>query len=154
MISARAFDLSARIWNLRAKEDRGEDVAVQLAAALLERTKFQDELRRHQVSALPQDEILMYRLVNIPHINSNVQIRCLVEGETIRIIACPIGSVFRDGLSVEVTNVYISNRMMNKPEALRGMIGNMIVFSIEAAREAGYAMAMADIRKLIGVKQD
>ncbi len=35
-----ALELSRRIWNLRARDERGEDVRDALAAALAERTAY------------------------------------------------------------------------------------------------------------------
>ncbi len=39
-IPSFALELSRRIWNLRARSDRGEDVSAELAAAIAARAQY------------------------------------------------------------------------------------------------------------------
>ena len=96
----------------------------------------------------------MHRLVNVPHKNSKSEIRAVVEGNQITIIAADPGSTWRDGHSVMMTDEYIGDHMLAKPQELRELVGRSLAIAIEMARDIGYAQAMADVRGLIGAKAE
>lgn len=94
----------------------------------------------------------MYRLVNVPHKDSKIEIRGEVEGEAIFIIAAAADSVWRDGRACLIADTYIDAHLLAKPDQLRKKVAEDLALAIRMARDAGYAHAMADIRRLIGAK--
>lgn len=52
-----------------------------------------------------------------------------------------------------MTSIYVGDHMLTKPQALREMYGRDIAMAIRLARNAGYAQALADVRKVLGLNQ-
>ena len=95
----------------------------------------------------------MYQLVNVPTAKSKTEIRGVVEGEHIYIIAAEKDSNWRDGHSVAMTDMYIGSHMFDDPAALRRMVAGALARAIEMARDAGYNHAMFDVCNLIGAQR-
>lgn len=94
----------------------------------------------------------MYRLVNIPHKDSRVEVDSKVEGETVKLFASDkqASEGFRE---LTMDTLYIGDHMFDKPEALREMVGRALVHAVTRARDVGYMQAQADIRDALGIKR-
>lgn len=97
---------------------------------------------------------MMFRLVNVPTQKSSLEIKGVVEGQEILVIAAEPNTkveCWRGHASI-MTDEFVGDHMLDKPEALRQMFANSLATAIRMARDAGYAQAMADVRNLIGAK--
>ena len=95
----------------------------------------------------------MDRLVNVPRRDAvNIAVQPVVEGETIYIVAGEKNAqpFWRNGRSVSVTEVYIPDHMLSKPQELREYIGRTIAGVIIRARDIGHEQAKAELREWIG----
>jgi hypothetical protein len=92
----------------------------------------------------------MYSVTNIPTEKSRHQIKALVEGDAILIRAVEQPGTYGIGM----TTMHVGDHMLAKPEALRKMIGEAITVAIRFGRDAGYAHAQADMRRVIGAAQE
>jgi hypothetical protein len=94
----------------------------------------------------------MYNLTNIPHHKDRREVDSRVDGETVRLIAfdrqAPEG--FQE---LGMDTLFVGDHMLDKPEALREMIGRALVHVVIRARDVGYRQAQADIRDALGVKR-
>jgi hypothetical protein len=94
----------------------------------------------------------MYSLVNVPTAASGVEIKGVVEGDHILIIAAEKGSKWRDGHSVMMADTWLGEHVLSAPEFLRQKYADDLATAIRMGRDAGYAQALADIRHLLGIK--
>lgn len=94
----------------------------------------------------------MHDMTNVPHKSSVVEIRGIVQGEQIVIIAAERDSKWGDGRSVQMASTYYGDHLFKDPKHMRQKIAADIAATVRAARDAGYAQAMEDVRRLIGAK--
>ena len=94
----------------------------------------------------------IYPIVNVPHADDkNKRLEILVEGETIG-VWCIDKTQDAPFNRVRVCDLYVGAFMFGNPADLSLMIGRSIVSAIEQARDRGYVMAQADIRRAIGCR--
>lgn len=91
----------------------------------------------------------IHQLTNVPTKDSKIEIRPIVDGETIKIVAAERHAAPND-YSV-MTTTFIGNHMMEKPELLREMYARDLATVIQYARDAGYRQAQIDICRALGL---
>lgn len=95
----------------------------------------------------------MYSVVNIPHAsNKRAELTASVESDHAKIrVVDPKGEPPYN--SCGVCDLFIGDHMFEpeKRDDLRLMVARAIVTAIEKGRDAGYAMAQADIRSALGI---
>ncbi|MGY3582259.1 hypothetical protein ACVIGB_000816 [Bradyrhizobium sp. USDA 4341] len=89
------------------------------------------------------------RLVNVPTADSKLEIRPLVDGDTIKIV-CAVRNAAPDDYSI-ITSSFIGSHMMEKPQLLREMYARDIASVIEWARDIGYRQAQTHIQQVLGI---
>lgn len=91
----------------------------------------------------------MYNLTNVPTAASGVPINGEVDGETVRIVC---GKDAYGAGGTMMTSTTVGDHMLKNPDALRKMYANDLATAIRLGRDAGYAQAKAEIRRVLGVK--
>lgn len=86
----------------------------------------------------------IHRLVNVPTSKSGLEIKAVIEGEHVFIIAAEKDSTWRDGHSVLITDTYINNGVLT--ERMRQLYADDLARAIQMARDAGYRQAREELR--------
>lgn len=95
----------------------------------------------------------MYSLTNIPHAKANAEIVARVDGAHVKLVCVDKGHRDDPMRSSGIGDLYIGDHMFERPDDLRAMVGQALVFAIEKGRAVGYAQAQGDIRDALGIER-
>lgn len=95
----------------------------------------------------------MHRLTNVPTKDQDreIEIRVVVDGSNIKIVRAKRDAAKDDWAGM--TEVYVGDHMLSRPDDLRRMIGDAVASAIRLGRDAGYNQAKREIRNALGIER-
>lgn len=95
----------------------------------------------------------IFSLTNVPAARDSREIKGVVEGPNIYIVAAEKGSKWRDGNSVQMVMTQIGDHLLDKPDVLKQMYADDIANAIRLGRDAGYQQALREVRDTLGIRE-